>query len=108
MRRFFLDVRLSKKHKFQYLRSQNTEVTLKKIRFGETRRVLYVSKVETKTSHNLDKNFSIICAKSKDCCCFQVQKCSAVVFQITKDMFTLNSVLKGKDRPGSRHDYVVW
>ena len=25
-----------------------------------------------------------------------------------KDMFTSNPVLKGKDRPGTRHDYEVW
>ena len=27
---------------------------------------------------------------------------------LAKDMFTLHSVLKGKDRPGSSHDYAVW
>ena len=61
-------------NKFQYLHSQNTEVTLKKNRSGET-------------------NFSIICAKSKDWSYFQVQKCSVVVLQMTLLVRLVQNVL---------------
>ena len=72
-------------NKFQYLHSQNTEVTLKKTFWGNKKSFARFKRG--------DKNFCIICAKSKDWSYFQVQKCSVVVLQMTLLVRLVQNVL---------------